>query len=77
MTDVGTLNIGQVVRRSEIWFAASRGLAEAEIARWQRINRKCFLDLCVECLEATKGRRAADTSGPGIPSARTETSWMA
>ena len=34
--DVGTLNIGQVVRRSEIWFAASRGLAEAEIARWRR-----------------------------------------
>ncbi len=34
--DVGTLNIGQVVRRSEIWFAASRGLAEAEVARWRR-----------------------------------------
>ncbi len=34
--DVGTLNIGQVVRRSEIWFAASRGLPEAEVARWQR-----------------------------------------
>jgi polar amino acid transport system substrate-binding protein len=34
--DVNTLNIGQVVRRSEIWFAASPGLPEAEIARWRR-----------------------------------------
>jgi polar amino acid transport system substrate-binding protein len=34
--DVATLNIGAVVRRSEIWFAASRGLPEAEIARWRR-----------------------------------------
>jgi polar amino acid transport system substrate-binding protein len=34
--DVSALNIGAVVRRSEIWFAASRGLPEAEIARWRR-----------------------------------------
>lgn len=34
--DVAALNIGQVVRRSEIWFAASRGLPEGEIARWRR-----------------------------------------
>ena len=34
--DVGRLNIGQVVRRSEIWFAASRDLPEAEITRWRR-----------------------------------------
>jgi polar amino acid transport system substrate-binding protein len=33
--DVATLSIGAVVRRSEIWFAASRGLPEAEIARWR------------------------------------------
>ena len=34
--DVSALNIGAVVRRSEIWFAASRGLPEAELARWRR-----------------------------------------
>ena len=34
--DVSSLNIGAVVRRSEIWFAASRTLPEAEIARWRR-----------------------------------------
>jgi polar amino acid transport system substrate-binding protein len=34
--DVGTLNIGQVVRRSEIWFASSRDLPEAEITRWRQ-----------------------------------------
>ncbi len=34
--DVSTLNIGAVVRRSEIWFAASRGLPETEVARWRR-----------------------------------------
>ena len=34
--DVSALNIGAVVRRSEIWFAASRTLPEAEIARWRR-----------------------------------------
>jgi polar amino acid transport system substrate-binding protein len=34
--DVATLAIGAVVRRSEIWFAASRGLPEAEILRWRR-----------------------------------------
>lgn len=34
--DVSTLNLGAVVRRSEIWFAASRTLPEAEITRWRR-----------------------------------------
>jgi polar amino acid transport system substrate-binding protein len=34
--DAATLNIGAIVRRSEIWFAASRGLPESEIARWRR-----------------------------------------
>ncbi len=34
--DVSALNIGAVVRRSEIWFAASLTLPEAEIARWRR-----------------------------------------
>jgi polar amino acid transport system substrate-binding protein len=34
--DVATLAIGAVVRRSGIWFAASRSLPEAEIARWRR-----------------------------------------
>lgn len=34
--DVSALRIGTVVRQSEIWFAASRGLPEAEIARWRR-----------------------------------------
>jgi polar amino acid transport system substrate-binding protein len=34
--DAATLSIGALVRRSEIWFAASRSLPEAEIARWRR-----------------------------------------
>jgi polar amino acid transport system substrate-binding protein len=34
--DVSALAIGAVVRRSEIWFAASRDLPEPEIARWRR-----------------------------------------
>jgi polar amino acid transport system substrate-binding protein len=33
--DVATLNIGQVVRRSEIWFAASKGMSDQEAGRWQ------------------------------------------
>jgi polar amino acid transport system substrate-binding protein len=33
--DVATLAIGQIVRSSEIWFAASPDLAEAEAERWR------------------------------------------
>lgn len=33
--DVATLNIGQIVRRSEIWLAASRDVSDQEAARWQ------------------------------------------
>jgi polar amino acid transport system substrate-binding protein len=33
--DVATLNIGQVVRRSEIWLAASKDLSDQEAGRWQ------------------------------------------
>ena len=33
--DVSTLSIGQVVRRSEIWLAASKDVSDQEAARWQ------------------------------------------
>jgi polar amino acid transport system substrate-binding protein len=33
--DVATLAIGQIVRSSEIWFAASLDLAESEAERWR------------------------------------------
>jgi len=33
--DVSTLNIGQVVRRSEIWLAASKNVSDQEAGRWQ------------------------------------------
>ncbi len=33
--DVATLNIGQIVRRSEIWLAASKDLSDQEAGRWQ------------------------------------------
>jgi polar amino acid transport system substrate-binding protein len=33
--DVTALNIGQVVRRSEIWLAASKDLPDQEAGRWQ------------------------------------------
>ena len=33
--DVATLSIGQVVRRSEIWLAASKDVSDQEAGRWQ------------------------------------------
>ena len=33
--DVEQLNIGQVVRRSEIWFAGSKDVSDEEIAKWR------------------------------------------
>jgi polar amino acid transport system substrate-binding protein len=33
--DVSTLSIGQVVRRSEIWLAASKNVSDQEAGRWQ------------------------------------------
>ena len=33
--DVSTLSIGQVVRRSEIWLAASKDVSDQEAGRWQ------------------------------------------
>jgi polar amino acid transport system substrate-binding protein len=34
--DPTSLNIGTIVRRSEIWLAGSKGLSEAEVKQWQR-----------------------------------------
>jgi polar amino acid transport system substrate-binding protein len=42
--DAATLNIGQIVRRSEIYFAASRDIPEAEAERWRDAFEKVKAD---------------------------------
>ena len=34
--DLAALTFGEIVRSSEIWFAGSRDLPDAEVAKWQK-----------------------------------------
>ncbi len=49
--DLATLGIGQIVRSSEIWFAASKTLPDAEAARWAEAFAAMQADGTLERIE--------------------------
>ena len=73
--DMTALNIGQIVRRSEIFLAGSRDLPAAEIDRWRKAFEALQADGTVERIMARYSTMRPDAIARRVAPARRGDRW--